>query len=276
MTESSSQLPRHESEGIRTIAQLAHIYIWTVSVLIIGSVFATVTLKDIPFYEAIARTNPEYFQAIILSVYISCWSVGCTFDVFIQSSVYSVDPLGGALRKGSIFAVGALALAAIIILQVRDNELRFACALTAFVLIDFGAWLYLRYFFLKDIIDASQTKYQRDIFGLIQFNLVVKHITGVWHFYRLPFMLAILFAMITMALQINLNQNIAELINKRFSSIDRKAVQMILPDLMLLCFVAVSELWNFGLRLRTFFYVRFVRTIERDYKDHIDRLRELD
>lgn len=57
---------RRHREGISKIATLAKWCIWAVTASI-AVVFAGLTLKDIPF-AAVSNANPEYFQAILLSV----------------------------------------------------------------------------------------------------------------------------------------------------------------------------------------------------------------
>ncbi len=97
---------RRHRDGISKIATLAKWCIWAVTAAI-ALAFAGFTLKDIPF-GAISNANPEYFQAIVLSIYVWCWAIGTTFDTNVQASAYLVDPYGGRIRWGSLVAVVSL------------------------------------------------------------------------------------------------------------------------------------------------------------------------
>src|SRR5262245_7074227 len=113
---SKSIIPdRQQREHITKIVTFAHVCIWGVCALI-ALVFARLTLKDVPFGPALSNANPQYFQAIILSIYIWCWAIGTSVDTHFQSSVYLIDPYGGQVRIPAVFAVLGLALISLILL----------------------------------------------------------------------------------------------------------------------------------------------------------------
>jgi hypothetical protein len=207
---------RRHRDGISRIATLANWCIWAVTAAI-AVAFAGFTLKDIPF-AAISNANPEYFQAIVLSIYVWCWAVGSTFDTNIQSSAYLVDPYGGRIRWGSLVAVVSLAIISIVLMLVRFNELYFSLALLVFTSLDVATWLYLRLSFLPPIIEASRKKYkaERDYYGQIRLEMVVAQIIGDWKWWRQGTLFAIVVVMVLVALSPRLRDFL--------SSEDRKSV----------------------------------------------------
>src|SRR5258708_7464577 len=134
---------RQRRDGISKIATFAHWSIWGVTTLI-AVVFAGITLKEIPYGTVLSQTNPAYFQAVILSIFVLFWAIGTSIDTFKEDSIFLVDPKVGRVRAGWFLAVAGLATISVVLLLVRDNELRFSLALAAFSAIDVLTWLYLR------------------------------------------------------------------------------------------------------------------------------------
>jgi hypothetical protein len=240
---------RLQREGMDKIAGLADRYIWAVTSLI-ALVFVVLSIKDIPFDKAIASANPQYLQDLILSIYIVCWALGTKTDTYNQKSVYLVDPLGGKLRLGSIVAVATLAAVSITLLWVRRNELYFSLALAAFTAADIFAWLYLRYGFVRKIIDASRAKYNHDedYFGLAKLKFIEIAVLGNWKWVRQVFLTAIVACMILSSSLPSFKLEIATIVQKllsllSFSGVHNK-LSLICKDLNLNIFVAVWDVWN--------------------------------
>jgi hypothetical protein len=181
MSKSLKVVDRKHRGEISRIVTFANWAIWGVTALI-AIVFAGITLKDIPIDTAISNTNPVYFQAVLLTIYIWCWAIGTAIDTNAQSSVYLVDPAGGRVRIGAVATIASLAAISLVLLLVRSNELYFALAMAVFTTIDVLGWLYLRYHFLPPIIQATQKKceYEQDYYGLILLRKVVAQIVGNW------------------------------------------------------------------------------------------------
>ena len=169
------------------MAKIAKLANWCIrgATAAIALAFAGFTLKDIPF-SAISNANPQYFQAILLSIYIWFWAIGTTFDTNIQSSVYLVDPFGGRIRWGSLVAVFSLAAISLVLMLVRFNEFYFSLALFVFTAFDITTWLYLRLSFLPPIIEATRARYKadHDEYGLLQLETVVFLVIGNWKWWR--------------------------------------------------------------------------------------------
>lgn len=264
-TKSSGRLQR---EAIEKIASLADRYIGIVTGLI-AIVFVGVSIKDIPFDEAITYANPNYLQDIILSVYILCWAFGTKLDTSNQKAVYQADPKEGEIRKGSVAAVLALAAVSITLLLVRRYDLWFAIVLFVFTSVDVGTWLYLRHKFLPEIIAETkkQYKYGRDFFGLYRLQAVELQVLGGWKWRRQVFLYLITTFMVLSAAVPAVKQGAALGIQKLLSispyPVDANAIALLMPDLLLLLFVAVSEIWHWLYRLRTFWVIRVVSNLER-------------
>ena len=261
---------RLQREGMDKIASLADRYIWAVTGLI-ALVFVGLSIKDIPFDEAIASANPQYLQDLILSVYIVCWALGTKTDTYNQKSVYLVDPLGGKIRRGSIVAVAVLAAVSITLLLVRRNEIYFSLALAGFTGADITTWLYLRYRFLPPIIAASQAKYKKDedYFGLVKLKFIEIAVLGNWKWVRQIFLTAIVVCMILSSSIPSFKFEIAFIVQKLLSllsfSIDLNKLSLLVQDLLLFLFVAVSEVWIWLYRLHAYWTVRVVSDLEADY-----------
>src|SRR5215510_2648780 len=261
-------MDRRGRDDIAQIGRFAKWMIWGVTALI-AIVFAGVTLKDIPFGPALSSTNPDYLQAIILTIYVWCWAAGTTIDTNFQSAVYMADPQGGHVRTGSLVAVAGLAIVVIALLLVRSNELWFAVVLAVFSLVDVLAWLYLRYSFLPPIIEATQKKYsdpkEPDHYGQLLLNIVVTQITGNWKWWRQLAMSAVIAAMIVIALSPHAKDVIAEWLASAIRIVYAETIKRLIPSLMFLIFVLVSEIWYFAYRLYTFLAIRIIRGLEEDY-----------
>jgi hypothetical protein len=256
---------RQGREGIDNIASFAQWSIWAVTTLI-ALVFAGISLKEIPYGTVLSQTNPAYFQAVILTIYISCWAIGTGIDTSNQKSIYLVDPKGGHVRTGWFLAVGGLALISIIILYVRDNERHFALALAVFSTVDVLTWLYLRYFFLPPIIDATTKKYRHepDYYGLVRLRIIVAQVLGNWKWYRQVFLTAIIVLMLVIAFDPPLEDAISQWTERRLP-VPAGSIRPLCQDFLLLCFVLISEVWHFTLRLRTFLAIQLLSKLETGY-----------
>ena len=261
---------RLQREGMDKIASLADRYIWAVTGLI-ALVFVGLSVKDIPFDEAIASANPQYLQDLILSVYIVCWALGTKTDTYNQKSVYLVDPLGGKIRRGSIVAVAVLAAVSITLLLVRRNEIYFSLALAVFTGADIVTWLYLRYHFLPPIIAASQAKYKKDgdYFGLAKLKFIEIAVLGNWKWVRQIVLTVIVVCMILSSSIPSFKLEIAFIVQKLLSllsfSVDLNKLSLLVQDFLLFLFVAVSEVWIWLYRLHAYWTVRVVSDLEADY-----------
>jgi hypothetical protein len=254
----------HRGE-IGRLAKLANWFIWLATATI-ALVFAGVTMKDIPF-SAISNTNPEYFQAIVLSVYIWCWAFGATFDTSIQSSAYAVDPSGGGLRWGSVAAVLCLTAMSVLLVIVRANPLYFALALLGFICIDVATWLYLRHSFLPPIINASRERYRavQDNYGLIQLDIVVAQITGNWKWWRHAALFAIVVIMVIAAAFPVLDEWLANKLHRMLPAVAAEAIRPLLQDFLLLLFLLISEIWLFLVRFQTYLTIRLLNRLEAQF-----------
>ena len=253
-------------DGIDKIASFAQWSIWAVTTLI-ALVFAGISLKEIPYASVLSQTNPAYFQAVILTVYISCWAIGTSIDTSNQNSIYLVDPKGGHVRAGWFLAVGGLALISVIILYVRDNERYFTLALAIVSAVDVRTWLYLRYSFLPPIIDATAKKYKHeppDYYGLVRLQIIVAQILGNWKWYRQVFLTAIIVLMLVTAFDPPLEDTISHLVEGHLP-VPAGSIRLLFQDFLLLCFVLISEVWHFALRLRTFLAVQLLSKLETSY-----------
>jgi len=262
---------RVRRETIDKIGKFADRAIGAVTALI-ALVFVGVSIKDIPFGQAIKEANPQYLQDLLLSVYMLCWALGTKQDASVQKSVYVHDPHGGRVRLGSLLAVAAIAAIAVTLLLVRRNDVYFAVALALFTAVDIATWLYLRYRFLPPIIDATRGKYAQggDHFGLVKLRYVEQLITGNWKWYREAFLVVIVLLMILNAVLSPVSSALALLAQKLLSglsfSVDAGKLASLAPDVLLLLFVAVSEGWMWFYRLKTYWTVRVVSDLEEGYK----------
>jgi hypothetical protein len=252
-----------------SISQVASFANWSIRAVTaaIALVFAGLALKDIPF-AAISNTNPEYFQAFILSVYVWCWAFGTTMDTNLQGAVYLVDPEGGRIRMGSIVAVAGLAIVAIGLLLVRHNELYFSLAMLSFTITDVLTWLYLRYRFLPPIVEATRKKYEAedDYYGQILLKTVVAQVSGDWKWWRQVVLFAIVVMMIVVALSPRLKEFVSVEIHSAISAIALESMNPLLEDFLLLLFVLVSEIWHFAVRLQTLLSIRLLNGMEKEYE----------
>jgi hypothetical protein len=259
---------RRSTGDISKIATFANWCIWGVTATI-ALVFAGITLKDIPFVPAISGANPEYLQSMLLSVYIACWAAGTTMDTKIQTSVYLVDPAGGAVQPASLVAVVVLGLVSVAVLLTRTNELLFSVALTAFTTIDVIAWLYLRYRFLPPIIRATRGKYRTgpnyDHYGVALLEIVTEQIIGNWKWWRQAFLSVIVLLMIIVAVSPSAKDMISSWADGKVPGVPLGSTRPLLPNILLFIFVAVSELWHFALRLRTVISIRVLNQLEDNY-----------
>ena len=272
------QRPSHEQrpsdrlsrEAIDKIGKFADSAIWVVSGLI-ALVFVGVSVKDIPFGQAIKDANPQYLQDLLLSVYMLCWAFGTKQDASVQKSVYMHDPDGGRVRVGSLLAVAAIAAIAVTLLLVRRNDLYFAIALAVFTGVDIATWLYLRHRFLPSIIRATRDKYDhgKDYFGRVKLDYVEELITGNWKWYREACLVVIVLLMILNAVFSSVSAALAVLVQKILLglsfSVDSGKLASLAPDVLLLLFVVVSEGWMWFYRLRTYWTVGIVSDLEKDY-----------
>jgi hypothetical protein len=222
-----------------------------------------------PLWHGTGADQPTYFQAVILSIYISCWAIGTSIDTTTQDSVYLVDPQGGHIRTRWFFAVGALAVISVVVLLVRDDERHFALALAVFSAVDVGTWLYLRYLFLPPIIDATAKQYKHaehgpDYFGLVRLRIIVAQVLGNWKWYRQVFLSAIIVLMLATAFNPPLSDAISEWA-ERHLPVPRGSIRPLFQDFLLLAFVMISESWHFALRLKTFLAVRLLTDLETTY-----------
>lgn len=256
---------RHRDE-ISKIVTFANWAIWGVTALI-ALVFAGITLKDLPIDSAIANTNPAYFQAILLTIYIWCWAIGTAIDTNAQSSVYLVDPNGGRVRTGAVVAVASLAAISIVLVWVRSDELHFAVAMAFFTTVDVLGWLYLRYVFLPPIVQATQQRYERvqDYYGQILLKKVVSQIAGNWKWWRQLALAAIVLLMMLAALSPHLKDLLSAEIQSAVSAFTPGSVKPLLQDFLLLLFLLVSEVWHFALRLKTYMAINVINELENEY-----------
>ena len=256
---------RHGRDGIDKIASFAQWSIWAVTTLI-AVVFAGISLKEFPYGTVLSQANPAYFQALILTVYISCWAIGTSIDTSNQNSIYLIDPKGGHVRTGWFVAVGGIAVISVVLLYVRDNEWHLALALAVFSTIDVLAWLYLRYSFLPPIIEATARNYQDwpDYFGLARLQIIVAQILGNWKWYRQIFLTAIIVLMLVTAFDPSLADAISQWAEVRLP-VPKGSIRPLFQDFLLLCFLLISEVWHFGLRLKTLLAVQLLNELETSY-----------
>jgi hypothetical protein len=261
-----SDYDRTRRDGIAKITTLANWCIWAVTAAI-ALAFAGFTLKDIPF-SAISNANPQYFQAILLSIYVWCWALGTTFDTNIQSSVYLVDPFGGRIRWGSLVAVLSLAAISLVLVLVRFNELYFSLALLVFTSLDIATWLYLRQSFLPPIIEASRVKYKadHDEYGLLQLETVVSLIIGNWKWWRQGVLFGIVALMVLLAISGRSRDFISGEAQVILPAVPSDAIRPLLQDFILLLFLFVSEVWAFAVRLETLVAIRLLNDMERRFE----------
>jgi hypothetical protein len=257
------------AEPVRSaISRIATFANWSITTVtaIIALAFVGLAVKDIPI-SVLSNANPDYIQIAILSVYISCWAYGTSIDTRVQSGIYADDPEGGRVRAGAIAAVALLAAVSVILLLVRSNELYFALALAAFTTIDVLGWLYLRYFLLPPIIDVSRKKYEsdNDYYGQLILAKVTSQVIGNWKWQRQIPLSIIVAAMVALALYPQVQDVVADDLNKLITSLPAGTIKALLPDALLLAFVLVSELWHFAFRLDTFLTIRILNDMEEKF-----------
>jgi hypothetical protein len=234
---------------------------------VIALAFTAYSIKDIGFSEGIRNLSPVSVQGVTLSIYIWCWVVGTRLDAAMHASVYLHDPLEGRMRFGALVAVFFIAIASVVLLITRANELYFALALMAFTTVDILSWRYLLRF-LKPIIRTSADKYkqERDYFGLAQLEAFASHIKGNWHSYRQIVLYAVVLSMIIIAVSPDAKRITAKIVGWPFPAIPASSIEALLPNIFLIAFVAVSEFWNFGLRIKTLLTIRAISALETKYQ----------
>ena len=256
---------RYEREGIDKIAAFAQ---WSITIVttLIALVFAGISLKEIPCGDVLSQANPSYWQAVVLTIYITCWAIGTNLDTSNQKSIYLVDPKGGHVRTGWFVAVGGIATISIILLYVRNNDRQLALALAAFSIIDVLAWLYLRYLLLPPIIDATKKRYQheQDHYGLVRLQVIVTQILGNWKWYRQFFLTVIIALILVTAFNPTLGQTMSQWAEQRLP-LPQGSIAPLFQVILLLVFVFVSEVWHFALRLRTYLTLQTLSDLEAGY-----------
>ena len=256
----------HRSDHISRIATFAN---WSIAAVagVIALSFVELGLKDIPI-SVLSNVNPDHVQAVILVVYLFSRAYGASIDTKVQIAIYTQDPGGGRLRVGTIAVSVNFTAIALILLLVRKSELQFALALAAFTTIDFLAWLYLRYSLLPPIIFASQRDYERegDHYGQLILKKVTSQVIGNWNWQRQLVLSVIALAMVALALHPQLRDSISGYLNTLVPSLPAGTIRTLLPDMLLLAFVLVSELWSFAFRLDPLPTVRFLDEIEANFK----------
>src|SRR5882757_8290667 len=263
-----THLKRSGRTGQVHISRVATFANWSITAVtaIIALAFVGLAVKDIPI-GVLSNANPDYIQIAILSVYISCWAYGTSIDTKVQSAIYADDPEGGRVRVGAIAAVVVLATISVIVLLVRKDELHFALALAAFTTIDVLGWLYLRYWLLPPIIEASRRKYENeeDYYGQLILKKVTSQVIGNWKWHRQIVLTAIVLMMVALALYAQLHDSISGYVNRLVPSLPAGTIKALLPDTLLLAFVLVSELWHFAFRLDTFLTIRILNDMEEKF-----------
>jgi len=151
----------------------------------------------------------------------------------------------------------------------RKNELYFSLALAAFTSIDILAWLYLRLRFLPPIIKATREKYRTgpnyDYFGEILLDIVTAQIIGNWKWWRQLALSAIVLLMIIVAVSPHAKNTISSLVDVNVPGILRGTTEPLLPDVLLLVFIAVSEFWHFAFRLKTAVSISVLNALETNF-----------
>jgi hypothetical protein len=162
-----------------------------------------------------------------------------------------------------------LGLVSLAVLVTRTNELLFSLALAAFTTIDILAWLYLRFRFLPPIIRATRDNYltgpNYDYYGDVLLDIVTKQIIGNWKWWRQLFLSAIVFLMIVVALSPRAKDAISSWVDDKVPGVPPGSTKSLLPDILLLVFIAISELWHFALRLKTAVSIRVLNDLEDNF-----------
>jgi hypothetical protein len=150
--------------------------------------------------------------------------------------------------------------------------LHFSVALAVFTCADVVTWVHLRYSFSPSIIKATRKRYEDegDYFGLVKLRIVSTKIIGNWKWIRQIFLSAIVACMMLIAVAPATKSSTATVILKGLSAIpvlmDPNTISSLIEDFLLFLFVAVSEVWHWLYRLRTYWTIRVVTDLEDEYE----------
>lgn len=214
-------------------------------------VFAVYRFADLGLSEFIEGLNPGALRDIALTLYFFGWTFGAKSDARAMSSVYVLDPEQGKMPFEAWAAVAFIGVMAILLLWQRENEVRFAILLLVFSTVDIGTWFVLL-IRTRPVIRASAEAYahENDYAGLGLLEEVVAYNTANWHLTRQGVFYVIIGVMLVVSLSATWRMEAVSVLHALFPAVSSTALNALLFPLLVVTFVAISEITIFAMRAK--------------------------
>jgi hypothetical protein len=223
--------------------------------VVLGLLVGYLQIRDIKPDALLTPSTADIIWRLTLVLYYWSWVGGFNFDINIQERAYVAFPGQGRWPVRLYVVLAACVLVAVMLLTSYGNIAHFSTALSCFLLVDYGSWLYLRRF-IRSSIDESRLYYSTEgkFYDLAILNMVERYMFGRWKWWRLMAGATIVIVADVFAF------------NQAFRETTARGVQIICPwlstsdaiplfySMLFLLFVLITELWIWLRRVRI--YVR--------------------
>jgi len=215
------------------------------------ALFFAILQLNVSVIDFFNTTKPEWIQKLALIAYYFCWLFGTRADTNTQEEIYVELPSTWHVTVGTFLMVAGFVLVAAFLLWAAGNEKRFAIALTSFFLFNIGFWVYLNHL-LKPVMKTSQAKLAREraFFDLEKLRIAMEYLAGNWQWRRFALMGGVILAADIVCFVPSVRTGLSDVIQKLAGGLNEGTVYALLPDLFLLLFVSVSEIWIWIRRVR--------------------------
>jgi hypothetical protein len=205
----------------------------------------------------------ELLRAILILLYLACWTLGSNFDAGTQRQVLWNARSSGTAPTSVYVVVLALIVAGILLLWANSNETYFAIALSIFMVINVLSWM-IFVKVIQPIIQSSETTYKHFLPDRLEpLSAVKTYITGRWQWRRFAAMLGVILLLDAICLFPQLAHQIAIQIGRLNQGWPINSTAQVLPTLLVGVFMIVGEAWGWSMRLQVYLALKRARSLNR-------------
>ncbi len=228
--------------------------------------FAFLNFEKSDVIRVVANTPPEGIVKITLLVYYACWHYGAIIDLDLHKKVLIKDPNKGAINPKAILVFVGFIVTAYGLLWASSYESVFAVAIFVFWSVLTAAGKFTRDLALPMFVESG-TWYA----GHHKFYEVQKQVRVSRYFFgrqmkirnRVGFGLTLLIVLVTFAGPAR--EWIASAVHQRIPAANLASVAALVPSFAFALFVAITEGWQWLMRINALNSVKVLNELKREY-----------
>jgi hypothetical protein len=253
--------------SIDSILSLAKKFVWMAGVAF-GLLLLGLQLQKISAGTVIRNLDRNLLVEIALTLLLNAWIWAQPIEFAMTRKVYIIDPRKGKVPIGMVIVLPILVATGFALFLTYRNDIYLSWALAAYLVANVATWKVicsLSKEFQRSSADAyaahrafwrvEQVRYYAETYG-----------RGRWQYIRFWVLFAIVLLFLAVAHSSGLRSSAASLVHSLVREVPPEQIAAIIPALTLVLFILVSEIWSWGMRLRTRHALGVIDELRKEYE----------